>query len=1276
MAVDCLWKKVFRNQKFTDRFSYATLDFLLLKLLISMNARHFLSQKFFPLSCLVFSSCSDPEITSGDPGNPDLATKIELGAISSTELSPASKGAEGGLLFERLSPAGTGVDYTNTIVDDHPMRYLYATEKVCGGVAAGDVDGNGLPDLFFTNGPAGNGLFLQTAPLKFSNHTSAAGLNRGEVWSAGSTMIDIDGDGDLDIYVANYGSANQLFVNRGDATFEEKAKEFGLAHVSASHMPTFCDYDKDGDLDLYLLTNRFHSPQGQPKSEEVLRFEVVNGAGRIKYTDPQLGLYFRPYQAGKAADGRPIFKIQKVGQADVLFRNDGGKFVDVSKQAGIYGAGFGLSATWWDYNSDGWIDLWVGNDFDDPDRVYRNNGDGTFTDVVKKIVPHTSWFSMGADFADLNGDQKPDFLIADMSGTNHFKQKTNMGSMGAKAEFLRTANPQQYMRNALFLGTGGERLMQGAQMAGLANSDWTWTVKLSDFDCDGLPDVFMTNGMSKNFNESDNAAVLAKAGETEWDRHVRAGTEELREQNLAFKNEGDLKFTNMSRAWGLNHVGMSFGAAHADLDRDGDLDLVVCNLGEPVSIYRNNTIGGNRLVISLKGAGANKFGVGSKLTLLMDDDSVQQRQLIPVRGYLASNEPLVHFGLGERQPKSLTIEWADGHRQEVGNLKANHYYSISQSKESLPAGPSERDLEPMFVKSKTLEGAGHRENEFDDFIRQPLLPNKMSRLGPGQAWGDLDGDGDDDLWLGGAVGSAGQVWINGGAGSFAKKNFQALANDSGFEDMGGLWFDADGNGTTDLYVVSGGSDFEPGDPELKDRLYLNSGGELGAAPDGTLPDVRASGGVVVGADFDRDGDVDLFVGGRQIPGAYPEAAQSSLLVNDGGKFSDAGLDVKGLVTSALWSDANGDGWLDLLVTSEWGPVRVFQNKGGKLSETTESTGTADLTGWWNGIAGGDFDGDGDIDYAVTNFGLNTKYHASEGHPALIYFGDFENLGRKRIVEAEFEDDVLYPGRGRSCSSNAMPHLRKSFTSFKQFAGAALTDIYQPDRLKNALKLNATTFESGVLMNNSEAGRTIQFTFQPLPRIAQIAPSFGVVVDDVNHDGKVDLYLAQNFHSPQVETGRMSGGLSQLLFGSGDGNFEPISAEQSGLWVPGDAASLTRVDVNEDGAVDFVVGKNDAPLEVFEKRGGGAKTIQVKLKGGVGNLSAVGARISLKMQSGRVLSQEIYAGGGYLSQSPSGVYFAVPEEGQGETLEVVWPNGAKSSHQVDRAARSFVISQPN
>jgi hypothetical protein len=1229
------------------------------------------------LPIVLLSSCSDPDSEAKRIPEDGGESGIKSGGVTSVALSGPSGNGEAVMRFTRVKAEVTGLDFTNAIEPNHPLKHLYATEKVCGGVAAGDVDGNGMPDLFFTSGPNKNRLFLQTSNLKFGDHTALAGVDGGGVWSAGAAMIDIEGDGDLDIYVANYAAPNQLFINRGDATFDEKAGAYGLAHLSASHMPTFCDYDRDGDLDLYLLTNRFHSPNGQPKSEDVLQFKVEDGVGKISFSDPALGNYFRPYQAEVRPDGRPVFKLKKYGQVDVLFRNEGGKFSDVSAQAGIVGNGFGLSATWWDYNQDGWPDLWVGNDFDDPDRIYRNNQDGTFTDVVKEVTPHTSWFSMGADFADLNGDNHPDFLIADMSGTSHFKQKTNMGSMGSNAEFLRTADPQQYMRNALFLGTGGERLLEAAHMTGLANSDWTWTVKLSDLDCDGRPDVFMTNGMSKNFNESDNAAVIPMAGETEWDRHVRSGTKELREQNLAFRNLGDLKFEDVSKEWGLDHVGMSFGTAHADLDRDGDLDMIVCNLDEPVSLYRNDSKEGNRLLIRLQGAGGNRFGIGAKVQLELADGSVQSRQLIPVRGYLASSEPLVHFGLGDGEPRRLIIDWPGGHHQVVNEVDANRFYTISEPEGVASPKESETEKpETLFAETDVLKGATHKENEFDDFSKQPLLPNQMSRLGPGQAWGDIDSDGDDDFWLGGAAGSPGRIWINEGNGDFKVQVPAALQDDAGYEDMGALWFDADGNGFNDLYVVSGGYEFELDDPELADRLYLNDGSSLSRAPDGMIPKARVSGGVVVGADYDRDGDLDLFVGGRQIPGAYPEAAKSSLLVNEGGKFSDAGLEVMGLITSALWSDVNGDGWVDLLLTEEWGPIRVLQNEEGQLRDVTETSGTSALTGWWNGIAGGDFDGDGDIDYVATNFGLNTKYHASSEHPALLYYGDFENLGRKRIVEAEFENDVLYPGRGRSCSSNAMPHLRKTFTSFKQYAGSALTDIYKPEKLQGSMKLAATVFETGIFVNETPSGGAPKFVFKPLPRIAQIAPSFGVVVSDVNQDGVADIYLAQNFHSPQVETGRMSGGLSQLLLGIGDGTFEAVAVERSGLLAPGDAASLTQADVNADGVLDFVVARNDGPVSVFKSTQKGGTNLAVRLRGAKGNASAIGARVSLQFESGKKATGEFYAGGGYLSQSSAMIYFGVPVGDSAATLNVVWPDGNQSEHLLTGASGAVTIRPGN
>ena len=1199
----------------------------------------------------------DSGIASTNPAATGFA-KLDLGpaGISLEPLKSTTRGNTG-TLFESLSSDSTGIDFVNPIDQSHPQKHLYASAFACGGVAIGDVDNDGWPDIFFTSGPKKNRLFRQTAPMKFTDVTEAAKLDSGDVWSAGAAMVDIENDGDLDIYICNYDTPNHLFINNGDGTFAEQAQQFGVDFVGAGHTPTFCDYDRDGDLDFYLMTNFYWDPRG--KTDKPITGMIKSRPSIM----PGFEKYFGITKVLRGAQpGTLLIVHDAVGQPDRLVRNNGdGTFTDVSKAAGIEGNGKANSATWWDYNEDGWPDIYVGNDYKDPDRLYRNNGDGTFTNTTREMVPHTTWYSMGADFADLNGDGALDFLIADMSGTNHFKQKTAMGAMSDNAEFLNTAIPRQYMRNAVYVNSRGGRFIEAAHLAGLANSDWTWTVRLADFDNDGRVDVFFSNGMSRDFNDSDNPELaILNLGETEWDKHLRAKTPKLRQQNIAFRNAGRLSFEDVSKDWGLDHVGMSFASATADFDRDGDLDLVVCNLDEPVSVFQNNTSQGNRVVVRLKGR-HNSWGIGAKVTI-ETKSSTQVRQLTPIRGYMASHEPVVHFGLGSQQQiKKLTVHWPSGHDQSFENIDANQRLTIVEPEGKVAASealtPKALAVDSIFKPSVALSGIRHREIPYNDYVRQPLLPNRYSQLGPGLAWGDIDGDGDDDLWLGGARTFAGQIHRNDGDGKFTQLDFSTAETDKESEDMGGLWLDVDADGDLDLYVVSGGVECNPNTKVLRDRIYLNNGkGEFTKAANQFLPDNFDSGSSVVAADYDRDGDLDLFVGGRIIPGQYPLTPNSRLLENDQGKFSnavqnEAALKRIGLVTGAVWSDVDNDGWIDLLVAQEWGPIKYFQNDQGKLVDRTSEAGLAEVLGWWNGITAIDVDNDGDMDYAATNFGLNTKYHASVERPTLLYYGDFESKGRKNIIEAEFEDETLFPVRGRSCSSRAMPHLVKKFDSYSSFALADLTEIYEPKCLNESKRCEANTLESGVFINDGG-----KFTFKPFPRLAQVAPGFGIIAGDFDGDNYADLYTVQNFFGPQAETGHMAGGVSVLLKGNGDGTFAAMPPRESGLYLGGDAKSLTSVDFNGDGQLDFVAGVNDNKLVAFEQSSRTRKPLRIILRGKNGNTLAAGARINVKFDDGTSRSLEVASGTGYLSQSSPLVNIAMPGDVKVDDIEVRWPDG--------------------
>lgn len=1117
----------------------------------------------------------------GAPRQPILPAGIER-----QDLLPATSIPEGSgeTLFRAVPPTESGLAFTNKLRREN--RYTYLTNGA--GLAVGDYDGDGLLDAYMVSQDGPNKLFRQVAPMKFEDVTGRAGkVDGGAAWGSGATFADVDGDGDLDLYVCNIEAKNLLYVNQGNGRFVEDAKRFGLDIVAASTMAAFADYDRDGKLDLYLLTNRalhagwsqtpevlrgFRPPQDTVRSpndmvaslEQWQQLSQLAASGKLNGTDPlpeALREHFFTFRG----------KAYSAGQPDRLLRQVGSKFVDVTTSAGIADLGMGLSATWCDYDNDGYPDLYVANDLESPDVLYHNERNGSFRNVTKEALPHTAYYGMGSDAADVDGDGNFDFLIADMSMTTHEKAKVLMGDMNDARPVLMHADPPQVMRNALLLNTGRGKFQEAAKLAGVTSTDWTWSVLFGDLDHDTRVDLFATNGIARFDMDPDlklRVAELWQQGQQQAAIALIQNVAAVPEKNIVMRNRGDLDFAKAAADWGLDLEAVSHGAALADFDGDGDLDVLVNNFEAPASLYENRTVDGNSIIVRLRGQRSERFGVGTRVVAQLPDGRKLIRELSLARGYLSGQAPELHFGLGYAQTVSLSVYWPSGHVQQFADLETHSRYVITESGEEPPSANvavASSTRPPLFQQAPAPKFR-HRENDFDEYAAQPLLPAQVSRLGPALAAKDRY------AFVGGAHRQAGAMFVRN------DDTWQELAGpwraDQAHEDVGACFFDADGDGDLDLFVSSGGSEVGEGDAQLRDRFYRNDDGAF-VRDDDVFPDVRESSGRVVVADYDADGDLDLLVAGRLVPGAYPDAPATHLYRNDGATFTDvtetvaAPLLTAGMVTDALFDDVDQDGKLDLLLAAHWQPIRYLRNDGKQFLDATASAGLATAKGWWNALCPCDVDGDGDTDYLAGNQGWNTKYKASAAKPARLYFGDFDDDGRRDLIEAKYEGDRLLPVRGRSCSSGAMPVLQERFPTYKKFASSLLEDIYTQDKLATCGEVHATELASCLLRNDGKG----VFTLEPLPRRAQISPINAMVaIGDL-------VVCAQNNFSPEPETGRHDGGTG-LVLRRGAKGLAVVPPHTHGITFFGDCRNLLAI-IGAD-STEIVYGLQNGAVQAFRR----------------------------------------------------------------------------------------------
>ncbi len=1014
-------------------------------------------------------------------------------------------------MLELLSPEKTGLDFRNDVaesLDNNIFRFTNFYNG--GGVAVGDINNDGLADIYLSANINTGKLYLNQGDFKFKDITEGSGLDTISGWKTGVTMVDINQDGFLDIYLCRSGQtrpklrSNLLFVNNGDLTFTEKGEEYGLNDWGISVQATFFDYDLDGDLDMYLLNNS------------------TNPERRIfkNFHDQDINRYI----------------------GDKIYRNDNGHFTEIKEFIGINRSklGDGLGVAIVDLNNDRYPDIYVSNDFAGRDYLYFNNGDGSFNESALKSMEHISYSSMGNNAADIDNDGWQDLFELDMRNSTHYGRKTNMTAInpGAFNLLIELNMHYQYMRNTLQLNNGNETFSDIAPLAGVSNTDWSWSPLLVDIDNDGYKDLFVSNGMRKNTNNNDYIAFKDKRIDSE-SKKANPDAESLiwgilnalpteKAVNQVFKNQNGLIFENFNETWEVTEPSFSNGAAYADFDNDGGMDFIFNNIDQEVHIYRNNAprINDNHFIkVKLRGNSTNLNGLGAKVMVQTGEKKQYLEQQVS-RGYQSSVDFILHFGLGQSELIGLLkVNWPDGRVNELTDVAVDQLILVDHGTAVRPS-PSEKKRQLLFSDVTADYGLNHKhiENEFDDYKREMLLPHKMSTFGPALSVGDINNDGLEDFFIGGAMGFEGVVYTQHTGGSFIKTRQNDISLDRGQEDTDAQFFDADRDGDLDLYVVSGGNELPAGDEYYQDRLYFNNGeGHFIKSLD-ALPSVKSSGGVVRANDFDGDGDIDLFVGGRLLPGQYPKPGRSYLLENVNGRYKDVTadhskeLEYPGMVSDALWSDYDGDGIKDLIMGGEWMRVVIFRNNLGKLTKIEEDSTLNNSNGWWFSMAEGDVNKDGKMDYIVGNLGENYQHKAKPGAPFKMFSKDFDNNGSLDIVLAYYENDTLYPVHNRESSIKQIPGLNNKFKDYHSFGSATLEDIYYAGNLKKADSLEAKTFSSSILINAGEG-----FELVKLPLLAQISAVFGIVYDDFDNDGLDDIILAGNLYNSEMETPRGDAG---------------------------------------------------------------------------------------------------------------------------------------------------------